>query len=100
MAQRDFEPPPPPDRTAPFSHLGEEEIESRYSRSGLYRIIVSRDRAGRYRIHRQRWDTGDWDVARVAQWLEDDRMATITDTLENARSLARQRLEATPDGPA
>jgi len=89
--------PPPPDTSVRFRHVDEEEVECIYSLQRRYRVIISRDRAGRYRVHRERWNTGDWEVAKVAFWGDDDRMVTITDTVEKARELAAERLSDTPD---
>ena len=89
--------PPPPDTSASFRHVEEEEIECLYSPRRQYRVVISRDHQGRYRVHRQRWDISDWDVANVAFWSEDDQMATITDTIESARTFAAERLSETPD---
>ena len=50
--------------------------------------IITTDSNGLYRVRREFWDTGDWEVAGVAFWNQNDRFATITDTLENARKLA------------
>jgi hypothetical protein len=82
-----------------FSRVDEEEVECVYSPQRQYRVIISRDRAGRYRIHRERWDTGDWDIAKAAYWCEDDKMVTITDTVESARKLVAERLSEIPDAP-
>jgi hypothetical protein len=89
--------PPSPDTSVRFGHVNEEEVECFYSSQQQYRAVISRDPAGRYRIRRERWNTGDWDIAKVAFWCDDDAMVTITDTLENARKLAAERLSEVPD---
>jgi hypothetical protein len=83
---------PPPDTEAGFNHLSEVEIERHYSPLKHHRVIVSRDPAGCYRIHCQRWDTSDWEIASAAYWHPQDRFATITDTVEIARKLATEYL--------
>src|SRR5262245_19974863 len=76
-------PPPPPDTNARFSRMGQEEIECLYSPQRTYRVVISRDSAGLYRVCRELWDTGDWEVAHVAFWSENERTVTITDSVEN-----------------
>ena len=94
---RDEADPPSPDTSVRFGRTGEEEVECTYSPLQRYRVIISRDVAGRYRVHRERWNTGDWEIAHVAFWSEDDRTVTVTDTLGNARKLAAERLFDDPD---
>jgi hypothetical protein len=90
-------PPPPPDTKVRFSRVGEEEIECLYSPQHEYRAVISRDRAGLYRVCRERWNTSDWELARHAFWSEDERTVTITDTVENARTLAMEHLSEVTD---
>ena len=84
--------PPPPDTSVRPTYVGEEAVECIYSPQRQYRVIISRDRAGRYRVRRERWNTSDWQVANIAFWYGDDSMVTITDTVERASSLAAERL--------
>lgn len=67
-------------------------VEIVYSPSRKYREVISRDRAGLFRVHDERWSTEDWDVTDAGYWCPYDRTATITDTLENARALAAEAL--------
>jgi arylamine N-acetyltransferase len=90
--------PSPPDVTAPTRHPDEDEVERLHSRHNLYRVIISRDRAGLYRVRRERWAIEDWDVGRAAFWCSDDPQTTITDSLASARHLAREKLAGTSDG--
>lgn len=64
-----------------------------YSPSKRYREVITRDESGFFRVSDERWDTGDWDVAGAAFWCPYDRVATMTDTLENARKLAAEALQ-------
>ena len=84
--------PPPPDTTVPFGSDMEREIEAIYSPTKKYRAVVTRDQAGLFRVHAQRWDNEDWDVGGSPHWCPYTRGVTITDTLENARMLARDKL--------
>jgi hypothetical protein len=93
------QPPPPPDTSVPFGGVDERELEVRYSPSKAYRVVITLDRRGLYRVHQQFWDTGDWDVVRQAYWAGNDRMVTITDTIEGARRLAAEALGSRAEIP-
>jgi hypothetical protein len=90
--------PPSPDTSERFSSVNKEEVECHYSPQCQYRVIISRDQAGLYRVHRERWNTGDWDIAGVAFWCRDDKLVTITDTVESARKLVAERLSEVTEG--
>jgi len=85
--------PPPPDTSVSGSRVNEIEVDVLYSVTKSHRVVITRDARGLFRVHGERWDTGDWDVAGAAYWVSYDRLATITDTLENARTLAQEALE-------
>ena len=91
--------PPPPDTSAPGGRVDEKDVAILYSPSKAFRVVIGRDARGFYRVHEERWDTGDWDVAGAAYWCPYDQLATITDTVENAEKLAREAL-AQVGGPA
>jgi hypothetical protein len=77
--------------------FGEDVVEVVYSPSRLYREVITRDRAGLFRVHDERWwveDPDDPDAAGAAFWCPYDRSASITDTIENARTLAAEALRA------
>jgi hypothetical protein len=78
--------------------VSETAVEIHYSRQSHYRAIITTDSNGLYRVRREFWDAGDWEVAGVAFWNQNDRFATITDTLEIARNLVCESLAETPDG--
>ena len=85
-------PAPPPDVSAPFSHPTEEIIELTYSPGKHWRAIVTRDMAGRYRVHQEYWNSEDWAVGGSVFWVPCDGFATFAGTLERARALAREAL--------
>jgi hypothetical protein len=89
--------PPAPDTAARPSYISERVIEVLFSRKSQYRAIVTQDSQGLFRVHRDRWWIGDWDIGQ-AFWIQDDHHATITDSADNARQLAQEALRATPDG--
>jgi hypothetical protein len=90
--------PPPPDMQFVFRRAHQETVEYLYSRTRIYRAIIARDEKGVYRVYRERWDVGDWEVAGAAFWCQDEPRATFADTIETARTLAREVLAITPDG--
>jgi len=90
--RRHMERPPPPDTGTAFGHASEVEVERHFSLRKHHRVIISQDCAGRYRVHCDRWDTSDWEIVSYAGWRSEDRLATMTDTLENARKLASEHL--------
>jgi hypothetical protein len=91
-SDREGREPPCPDASAPARYTTEELVDILYSPSKRYREVITRDARGLFRVHDERWDTEDWDVAGAAYWCPYDRLATITDTLENARNLAMDTL--------
>jgi len=89
-------------RPNPAEHVtpvfaGQTIVELCYSRHRNYRAVITQDSAGRFRVHRQWWDASDWDVASSAYWADDDDGAVIADTLERARELAFEALNARDD---
>jgi hypothetical protein len=92
------QPAPPPDIGVPFHHERETQLDVVYSADHRFRAVVTRDDRGLFRVHRQVWDTGDWEAAADAFWGDVDATATITDTFENARKLATEDIAALTDG--
>jgi len=66
-------------------------VEAVYSVCTARRAIITRDQAGRYRIHIQYWDTSDWARGYDAYWMGCET-SPMTDTLENAEKLAREEV--------
>ena len=88
--------PTPDEHTTPV-FAGQTIVELRYSLHRNYRVVITEDSAGRFRVHRQWWDASDWDVASSAYWADDDDGAVIADTLERAQGLATEALHARDD---
>jgi hypothetical protein len=84
-------PPPHPDTSHWPTIVGQEVVEILYSASKLVRGIITKDSRGIYRVRTEFWDTGDWEIARVAYWCE-EHVGTFTDTLENARQLCGEHM--------
>jgi hypothetical protein len=91
---------PPPDTSSRPRYIGEQVMEVLFSRAHQYRATVTQDSRGLFRVHRDRWCISDWEVAGAAYWAQDDRLATITDSVEAATRLAEESLIVTPDGYA
>ena len=81
----------PPDTRHQPVYQGELTLETAYSRTKLFRAIITRDSNNRFRVRRQRWDT-------QGTWLPDERGMTVAASLEAARVLAEEKLKETPDG--
>jgi|ERR1041385_697948 hypothetical protein len=84
--------PPPPDTTATLRVGDQRTVETLFSPKKKFRVTITQDQAGNYRIHSDRWCIEDWDVAGKAFWIQVDRGSSMTDTLGNARQLANEHL--------
>ena len=94
--------PPPPEVGTPFNHRDEAEVETHYSADNFIRVVISRDKFDRLRIHPQAWCAYDHEIheLRHAHWLPLGGMATMTDTIENARKLALEAIAHFHDNEA
>jgi len=86
--------PPPPDTENRPTIVGQTVVDVIYSATNTVRGIISVDSNGVYRVRTEFWDTGDWLTARVAFWNQ-GHLGTVTDTLDSARLLCRERMAAT-----
>src|ERR1700683_4921273 len=84
-------PPPPPDTSQMLQHRYK-VLECSYSSNNTYRALLIQDDRGHFRVSCEKWDTSDWEYCADAFWSQIGRGITLTDTLENARKLARERL--------
>ena len=80
---------PPPDTHHEPVYQGELTLEVVYSRTKIYRSIISRDANARFRVRCEKWE---------ASWFANERSSTIAVSLETARTLAEEKLKETPDG--
>ena len=76
----------------------EDVVEVLFSLNNNFRAIITKTRQGTYHVMREKWDLSDWEQIGEGYWNPDDRFKTLTDRLETARELAREKLSATPDG--
>ena len=87
-----------PDTSHTPSYFGEAVVEILYSQHDEFRTIITKRREETFRVRREKWDLGDWDAIGEGYWNEDDHGTTLTDRIETARVLAREKLLATTDG--
>jgi hypothetical protein len=73
-------------------------VEMTFSRRNLFRAVIIRSFQGLFRIRRDRWDVFDFEIIGKGYWSQDDQGSTLTDTIEIARVLAREKLSETSDG--
>ena len=83
--------PPSPDTTI-LPHHRYEILECLYSSDSKYRAMLLRDDNGLFRVSYEMWDLSEWEQLAYAFWSPVGKGATIVDSLENARLLARERL--------
>jgi hypothetical protein len=83
--------PPPPDTTSVPKHRYE-VLEIIYSSDKASRALLLRDDRGLIHVACQKWDLSEWEHCGDAFWNPLGRGTTITDTIANARKLARERL--------
>ena len=85
-------PAPAPNKTDTPRYIDNSVLECIYPADGEYRAVVTRDAAGLLHVRCEMWDTSEWDSSNIAFWIPFGQGATLTDTIENARILARERL--------
>ena len=89
---------PSPETASIPSYSGLEVVEITFSRRQLYRAIIAKDSRGMLHVRRDRWDLSEYDHVGKGYWTQDDRGATLTDTLKIARELALEKIRETADG--
>jgi hypothetical protein len=87
--------PPPPNLDQVPAFPGQTIAETLYSDSKCYRAIITTDASGTYRVDIQFWDTSDWGLSGDAYWCGHGS-GTLTDSVDLARTLAREQLAASP----
>jgi predicted Rdx family selenoprotein len=84
-------PPPPPDKSSMPRHR-HQALEIVYSSDDAYRALLLRDNGGLIRISCEKWDLSEWERSGRGFWNPTGSGTTITDTIDSARKLARERL--------
>ena len=87
-----------PDLTHVPSFFNESVVELLYSRKNNSRAIIARNSQANFHVFVEHWDISDWEYTSRGFWIPEGGGKTITDTLETARILAREKLKGTPDG--
>jgi hypothetical protein len=83
--------PPPPDTTHVPRHR-HEVLECVYSPDKSHRALLVRDDRGLIHISCQTWDLSEWENLGYGFWNPVGQGMSITDTIDNARKLAQERL--------
>ena len=83
--------PPPPDTSKVPRHRYE-VLECLYSSDKGTRALLLRDERGLIHVSCEEWDLSEWEHAGYGFWNPLGSGTTITDTVDNARKLARERL--------
>jgi hypothetical protein len=76
----------------PRTLCGRPVVETLASSSGFHLALITQDPPGHFHVHRLHWCTEDLPLSGQAFWEPDDSSAVITDTIEQARCLARELL--------
>lgn len=63
-----------------------------YSEDLRHRAVLVRDSSGYLRVRYEKWDLSEWENSGYAFWGQVGQGTTITDTIDNARLLAREML--------
>jgi hypothetical protein len=84
--------PPPPDTSHIPRYSNLTVLECLYSENLRYRAVLVRDSSGYLRVRYEMWNLSEWENSDVAFWGQVGQGTTITDTIDNARQLARERL--------
>ena len=74
------------------NYVSENVVDLLFSDSKERRAVITEDREGLFRVHTDRWCSEDFEDIGKGYWAQDDRFATITDTIEIARNLAKEAL--------
>jgi len=82
----------PPDKLSVTRYSREETLEVRYSPNESDRAVLTQDEQRNIRVHFETWYTENADEHFPPSWIPIGRTATITDSIEIARSIADDRL--------
>jgi hypothetical protein len=81
--------PPAPDTSHQPSYGSYEDVvEIMYGARKHRRAIITKDITGIFRVRFQEWDITGWDQGELIEWISASR-ASLTDTLQQARKIAR-----------
>jgi|SRR5271166_5630571 len=83
---------PPPDTSHIPRCIDKTVVECLYSDDLKYRAVLLRDCGNNIHVRCETWDLSEWEDHGGAFWNQLTQGTTITDTIDNARVLARERL--------
>lgn len=86
--------PPPPDRDASLGYSGQTLRQVVFSDDEKKRAVITQDAEGRIRLHFEKWDTGDWEVAGVAYWSQYGQLGHFVDSVDRAQLMAIEEFDA------
>jgi hypothetical protein len=84
--------PPQPDTSQLARYVDESAVECIYSDDLHYRAVLLSDSANNFRVRCEKWDLSEWENSGIGYWMQVTQGTTITDSIDNARLLARERL--------
>lgn len=88
---------PPPDLShAPGFAPELALVDTIYADDNQVRVGITRDSAGLYRLHPERWEISNLDVLGYAYWNPYGRSSSLTDDIGIAREMAFEALRTTP----
>jgi hypothetical protein len=87
-----------PDTSVRQQYEGHDWIETLYSRTKQYRAVITLDASAVYRVYRNRWNDSDWAEWGTVLWEPWEK--SIADTIDRARTIAKELRLAPPDGLA
>jgi hypothetical protein len=85
---------PPPDTTQPVrTDSGRDKVvEVVSSQDGRHRVAITKG-GGMFRLYPETW-APDWETLGVATWCSNGGLASVADSLETARDMARDAVRA------
>jgi hypothetical protein len=89
--------PPEPDVSQSPVFPGHTVVQVDYSPRRHHRVVITQGGDGLLRVHHQYWDAADPEFGYSAAWVPGQTTASITDSLDRARTLARELLGAAKD---
>lgn len=87
-----------PDLHSIPSFFNEEVVEISFSQNSKFRAIITKRKEGTFCVRREKWDLSEWEFIGKGFWNPNEPGTTLTDRIETARTLAREKLLSTTDG--
>jgi hypothetical protein len=84
--------PPQPDTNKVPRYVDETAVECIYSDDLHHRAVLLSDSANNFRVRCEKWDVSEWETSGIGFWMQVTQGTTMTDSIDTARLLARERL--------